>query len=295
MTGIPPAITEHRLDTYPHIEPKVQKKRSLALDRRKVVTDEVNEWFKAGIVRRVRYPSWVANPVLVKKVDGSGRMCTDFKDLNKACPKDLYPLPEIDWKIESLMGFKYKLLIQIMSKNAMESSDEECSTSGSEDERVCYGGKRTSVRNSLKRRRQEPKAFVGGSWSDSGDEDDEKVKDETCLVAHASSEICLGVDLEPNEWIKDSGCSKHMTGNRKLFSTYKAYNGGNVVLVVIFACNIIGKDETPPPAKTSPLVDDDLDEEEALGKSKRTFRKNVEMKLLKIDEVVNIKDLGKHP
>ncbi|GKF25540.1 retrovirus-related pol polyprotein from transposon TNT 1-94, partial [Tanacetum coccineum] len=41
--------------------------------------------------------------------------------------------------------------------------------------------------------------------------------------------ICLGVDLEPNEWIKDSGCSKHMTGNRKLFSTYKAYNGGNVV------------------------------------------------------------------
>ncbi|GJY11968.1 hypothetical protein Tco_0381277 [Tanacetum coccineum] len=64
---------------------------------------------------------------------------------------------------------------------------------------------------------------------DSGEEDDEKVKDETCLVAHASSEICLGVDLEPDEWIKDSGCSKHMTGNRKLFSTYKAYNGGNVI------------------------------------------------------------------
>ncbi|GKB13439.1 zf-CCHC domain-containing protein [Tanacetum coccineum] len=42
--------------------------------------------------------------------------------------------------------------------------------------------------------------------------------------------ICLGVDLEPNEWIKDSGCSKHMTGNRKLFSTYKAYNRGNVFL-----------------------------------------------------------------
>ncbi|GJZ86946.1 zf-CCHC domain-containing protein [Tanacetum coccineum] len=43
------------------------------------------------------------------------------------------------------------------------------------------------------------RAFVGGSWSDSGEEDDEKVKDETCLVAHASSEICLGVDLEPDE------------------------------------------------------------------------------------------------
>ncbi|GJV70241.1 retrovirus-related pol polyprotein from transposon TNT 1-94 [Tanacetum coccineum] len=38
--------------------------------------------------------------------------------------------------------------------------------------------------------------------------------------------ICLGVDLEPDEWIKDSGCSKHMTGNQKLFTSYKAYNGG---------------------------------------------------------------------
>ncbi|GJV67645.1 reverse transcriptase domain-containing protein [Tanacetum coccineum] len=49
MTGIPRAITEHSLDTYPHIEPKAQKKRSFALDKRKVVTDEVNEWLKAGI------------------------------------------------------------------------------------------------------------------------------------------------------------------------------------------------------------------------------------------------------
>ncbi|GKF98699.1 hypothetical protein Tco_0297482, partial [Tanacetum coccineum] len=71
MTGILQAITEHSLDTYIHIEPNVQKKRSFALDRRKVVTDEVNEWLKADIIRRMRYPSWVSNPVLVKKVDGS--------------------------------------------------------------------------------------------------------------------------------------------------------------------------------------------------------------------------------
>ncbi|GJV01130.1 retrovirus-related pol polyprotein from transposon TNT 1-94 [Tanacetum coccineum] len=72
------------------------------------------------------------------------------------------------------------------------------------------------------------RAFVRGSWSDSGEEDDEKAKDETCLMAQASSEICLRIDLEPNEWIKDSGCSKHMTDNRKLFSTYKAYNREHV-------------------------------------------------------------------
>ncbi|GJU39370.1 reverse transcriptase domain-containing protein [Tanacetum coccineum] len=52
MMGIPRAITEHSLDTYLHIELKIQKKRSLAPDRRKVVTDEVNEWLKAGIMTK---------------------------------------------------------------------------------------------------------------------------------------------------------------------------------------------------------------------------------------------------
>ncbi|GKA73580.1 retrovirus-related pol polyprotein from transposon TNT 1-94 [Tanacetum coccineum] len=57
----------------------------------------------------------------------------------------------------------------------------------------------------------------------------------------SDNEICLGVDLEPDEWIKDSGCSKHMTGNRKLFSSYKAYNGGNVIFGSNLRGNIIGK------------------------------------------------------
>ncbi|GKB98784.1 putative nucleotidyltransferase, ribonuclease H [Tanacetum coccineum] len=141
MTGIPRAITEHSLDTYPHIEPKAQKKMSLALDRRKVVTDEVNEWLKAGIIRRVRYPTWVANPVLVKKVDGSWRMCIDFKDLNKACPKDLYPLPEIDWKIESLMGFQYKCFLDAYKgyhQIQMTKKDEEKTTFHTEEGVFCY-------------------------------------------------------------------------------------------------------------------------------------------------------------
>ncbi|GJV76680.1 retrovirus-related pol polyprotein from transposon TNT 1-94 [Tanacetum coccineum] len=53
--------------------------------------------------------------------------------------------------------------------------------------------------------------------------------------------ICLGVDLESDEWIKDSGCSKHMTGKRKIFSSYKAYNGGNVIFGSNLYGNIIGK------------------------------------------------------
>ncbi|GKC44829.1 retrovirus-related pol polyprotein from transposon TNT 1-94, partial [Tanacetum coccineum] len=53
--------------------------------------------------------------------------------------------------------------------------------------------------------------------------------------------ICIGLDLEPDEWIKDSGCSKHMTGNRKLFSSYKTYSGGNVIFGSNLRSNIIGK------------------------------------------------------
>ncbi|GJS88518.1 retrovirus-related pol polyprotein from transposon TNT 1-94 [Tanacetum coccineum] len=171
-------------------------------------------------------------------------------------------------------------------KAKKESSDEECSTSGSEDEeyamavrdfkkffkrrgrfvRQPQNDKKTFQRsrddkNGKSDRKcfrcgdpnhligecpkppkdKNQRAFVGGSWSDSGEEDDEKVKNETCLVAQASSEICLGVDLEPDEWIKDSGCSKHMTGNRKLFSSYKAYNRGNVIFGSNLRGNIIGK------------------------------------------------------
>nr|GEU45643.1 zf-CCHC domain-containing protein/DUF4219 domain-containing protein/UBN2 domain-containing protein [Tanacetum cinerariifolium] len=134
------------------------------------------------------------------------------------------------------------------------------------------------------------RAFVGCFWSDSGEEDDEKVKDETCLVAQASSEICLGVDLEPDEWIKNSGCSKHMMGNRSSQATRhttevmsflvaifavtslpKSYGGNRYTLVIVddYSRKVkeslnVTFDETHPPSKTSPLVDDDLNEEEAI-------------------------------
>ncbi|GJU02670.1 retrovirus-related pol polyprotein from transposon TNT 1-94, partial [Tanacetum coccineum] len=47
------------------------------------------------------------------------------------------------------------------------------------------------------------RAFIGGAWSDNGEDEVEKTKDETCLVAQAPDEICLGINLEPDEWIKD--------------------------------------------------------------------------------------------
>ncbi|GJU54115.1 zf-CCHC domain-containing protein [Tanacetum coccineum] len=177
-------------------------------------------------------------------------------------------------------------------KARKESSNEECSTSKSEDEEYAMavrdfkkffkrrGGFVRQPRNDKKtfqRNRDDKnnksdrkffrcgdpnhligecpkppkdknqKAFVGGSWSDSGEEDNDKVKNETCLVAQTSSEV-----------------------EESLNVTF---------------------DETPPPSKTSPLVDDDLDEEEAIKViEKKNLENDIEDETLEIDEIVNIKE-----
>ncbi|GJU87062.1 reverse transcriptase domain-containing protein [Tanacetum coccineum] len=66
---------------------------------------------EVGIMKEVHYYGWLSNPVMVKKHDNSWRMCVDFKDLNKACLKDGYLLPEIDWKVESLCGYPFKCFL----------------------------------------------------------------------------------------------------------------------------------------------------------------------------------------
>jgi len=59
---------------------------------------------EAGFIRECHYPEWVSNVVLVKKPNGSWRMCIDFTDLNWACLKDSYPLPKIDKLVDSTAG-----------------------------------------------------------------------------------------------------------------------------------------------------------------------------------------------
>ena len=61
----------------------------------------------AGFIRKVYYLDSLANVVLVKKANGKWRMCVDFTDLNKACPKDSFPLPRIDQLVDSTTGTSY--------------------------------------------------------------------------------------------------------------------------------------------------------------------------------------------
>ncbi|GJS34313.1 reverse transcriptase domain-containing protein [Tanacetum coccineum] len=111
MTGVPRSIAEHRLNIQEGYSPVRQKKRGQAPERNKVIQEEVEKLVDAGIMKEVHYHSWLSNPVMVKKHDRTWRMCVDFKDLNNACPKDCYPLSEIDWKVESLCGYSFKCFL----------------------------------------------------------------------------------------------------------------------------------------------------------------------------------------
>ena len=70
-------------------------------ERDRTIAEEVGKLQEAGFIREVYYPDWLANVVMVKKANGKWRMCIDFMDLNRACPKDSYPFPRVDVLVDS--------------------------------------------------------------------------------------------------------------------------------------------------------------------------------------------------
>ena len=96
MPEIDPSVIVHRLNVNPASSPIRQKKRVFAQERDKAVAEEVRKLLEADFIREVYYPNELANVVMVKKNNEKWRMCVDFTDLNRACPKDSYPLPQID-------------------------------------------------------------------------------------------------------------------------------------------------------------------------------------------------------
>ena len=72
-----------------------------APERDRAIAEEVRKLQEASFIRVVYYPDWLANVVMVKKASWKWRMCVDFIDLNKACPKDNYPLSRVDVLVDS--------------------------------------------------------------------------------------------------------------------------------------------------------------------------------------------------
>nr|GEV14156.1 alpha/beta hydrolases superfamily protein [Tanacetum cinerariifolium] len=232
-----------------------------------------------------------------------------------------------DSKIVKVKGERRSLAL----KDKKESSDEGCSTSGSEDEEYAMtvrdfkkffkrrGRFVRQPRNDEKtfQRSQDDKngkgdrklfrcddpnhligecskppkdknqrAFVGGSWSDIDKEDDEKVKDETCLVAQASNELVpqpRNMTIIRTEWVFRNKLDENGVVSRN--KARKIEESLNVTF-----------DGTPSPSKTSPFVDDDLDEEETIRETKKNTLENVvEDQTLEIDETINIQESMSHP
>ena len=70
---------------------------------------------EADFIREVYYLDWLANMVMVKKANKKWMMCIDFTDLNKACPKDIYPLPQVDVLIDSTAQHQLLSLMDVFS------------------------------------------------------------------------------------------------------------------------------------------------------------------------------------
>ena len=96
MPRIDPSTIVHKLNVSPSFPPIQQKKRVFAQEWDKTIAKEVRKLLEADFIREVYYPDWLANVVMVKKANGKWRMCVDFTDLNKACPKYSYSLSRIE-------------------------------------------------------------------------------------------------------------------------------------------------------------------------------------------------------
>jgi hypothetical protein len=96
MSGINPKIVEHEITTYPDAKPVRQKLRPVNPKKTTTIKIEVEKLLNAGFIYPIHLTQWVSNPVSVNKKQGTIRVCTDFRDLNKACPKDNFPTKFID-------------------------------------------------------------------------------------------------------------------------------------------------------------------------------------------------------
>ncbi|XP_050290234.1 uncharacterized protein LOC126728462 [Quercus robur] len=126
MPGISPEIIQHRLNVDANRKPVQQRRRTFAPERDQAVAEEVTKLLTAGFIWEVYYPEWLANVVLVKKPNGKWRMCVDFTDLNKACPKDSFPLPRIDQLVDSTAGHKLLTFMDAFSGyNQIKMAEED--------------------------------------------------------------------------------------------------------------------------------------------------------------------------
>ncbi|XP_016172873.1 uncharacterized protein K02A2.6-like [Arachis ipaensis] len=108
----------HHLAVKAGAKPVAQRRRKMSQERAEEVAKQTASLLEAGLIRELDYSTWLSNVVLVKKHNGRWRMCVDYSDLNKACPKDCYPLPNIDALVDAAAGYRLmnKIFSELMGK-----------------------------------------------------------------------------------------------------------------------------------------------------------------------------------
>jgi len=106
MPGLDPQVAMHRLNINLDAKPVKQQQRRFCPKIIEAIQSEVKKLIDSGFIREEQHPNWVANIVPVTKKNGKIWVCIDFRDLNEACPKDKFPLPNTDVMIDNTCGFE---------------------------------------------------------------------------------------------------------------------------------------------------------------------------------------------
>ena len=116
MLGIDPLVIVHRLNVDPAHKPVIQKHHRFNPKRYTTISEEVNKLLKAKFIWEAHYLEWLANVVMVKKPNEKWRICINYTDLNKACPKDSFPLPRIDQLVDATTGHELLCFMDAYSR-----------------------------------------------------------------------------------------------------------------------------------------------------------------------------------
>jgi hypothetical protein len=115
MPGLDRSIVEHRLPLKPGFRPFQQRARQMKAEVLEEVKKEVEKMLEVGFIRTCRYAEWISSVVPVQKKDGRWQVCVDFRDLNRATPKDEYPMLVAETLINAAARHK---MLSFMDGNA---------------------------------------------------------------------------------------------------------------------------------------------------------------------------------
>ena len=106
MLGLDPEVACHHLAIDPAAKAVVQRRRRQSPEKTEAAEKAVKDLMEANFISEARYSTWLSNVVLVKKNNGKWGMCVDYTDLNRACPKYAFPLPNIDMLVDNSADYK---------------------------------------------------------------------------------------------------------------------------------------------------------------------------------------------